>query len=228
MPETREVQVSENAAELGLHHIVVVGGGAGGLELVTGLGDKLGAKRKARVTLVEKSRTHLWKPMLHAVAAGSLNPGEHEVSYLAQAHWHNFRVRFGQMIGLDREAKEIHLAPTLDDEGREVTPPRSIRYDSLVMAVGSITNDFGTPGAAEHAVPLETTEQAIRFNHRLVNACIRAHAQEEAIRPGQLHVAIIGRVRPERNLRLSCMKRSVRSSPSRWTAWTQRNMSASF
>ena len=123
MPETREVQVSENAAELGLHHIVVVGGGAGGLELVTGLGDKLGAKRKARVTLVEKSRTHLWKPMLHAVAAGSLNPGEHEVSYLAQAHWHNFRVRFGQMVGLDREAKEIHLAPTLDDEGREVTPP---------------------------------------------------------------------------------------------------------
>jgi NADH dehydrogenase len=55
-----------------------------------------------------------------------------------------------------------------------------------------VTNDFGTPGAAQHAVPLETTEQAIRFNRRLVNACIRAQDQEEPIRPGQLHVAIIG------------------------------------
>src|SRR5438477_178974 len=58
--------------------------------------------------------------------------------------------------------------------------------------LGSVTNEFGTPGAAEYAVPLETTDQAVRFNHRLVNACIRAHAQEAPVRPGQLHVAIIG------------------------------------
>src|SRR5690349_12651310 len=51
------------------HRIVVVGGGAGGLELVTRLGDTLGKSRKALVTLVDKSRTHLWKPLLHQVAA---------------------------------------------------------------------------------------------------------------------------------------------------------------
>jgi NADH dehydrogenase len=175
-----------------LHKIIVVGGGAAGLELVTGLGDSLGKGGQADVSLVDRTRTHLWKPLLHAVAAGSMDPGEHELDYLAQAHWHGFHYRYGEMTGLDRAAKEIRLAPTFDDEGRQITPPRSFRYDTLVIAVGSVTNDFGTPGAAEHAVPLETAQQAVRFNRRLVNACIRANAQDEPVRPGQLHVAIIG------------------------------------
>ncbi|HEX9488939.1 MAG TPA: NAD(P)/FAD-dependent oxidoreductase [Stellaceae bacterium] len=172
--------------------MVVVGGGAGGLELVTRLGDTLGKRRQARIVLVEKSRTHLWKPLLHAVAAGSLNTDEHALDYLAQAHWHHFGYRFGEMIGLDRAKKQIHLAATYDEEGLEITPPRSIPYDTLVIAIGGITNDFGTPGAARFAVPLDTPEQAVRFNHRLVNACIRAQTQPGPVRPGQLHVAIIG------------------------------------
>ena len=141
---------------------------------------------------MECARTHLWKPLLHAVAAGSMDPGEYEVNYLAQAHWHGFRYGFGEMIGLDRAAKEVRLAATFDDEGRQITPPRSVRYDTLVIAIGSVTNDFGTPGVVQYAVPLETPSEAARFNRRLVNACIRAQAQEEPVRPGQLHVAIIG------------------------------------
>jgi NADH:ubiquinone reductase (H+-translocating) len=176
----------------GPHRIVVVGGGAAGLELVTRLGDRLGRRGRAQVTLVECARTHLWKPLLHEVAAGSLDPGEYEVSYLAQAHWHGFRYQIGEMIGLVRAAREVRLAATFDDEGRQVTPPRSVGYDTLVIAIGSITNDFGTPGVAEYAVPLETPAQAERFNRRLVNACLRAQSQEVPIRSGQLHVAIIG------------------------------------
>lgn len=174
------------------HRIVVVGGGAAGLELVTRLGDRLGKRGLAEIILVEKSRTHLWKPLLHAVAAGSMDPGEHQLNYLAQAHWHHFRYQFGEMIGLDRVAKCVHLGATFDEEGRQITAARSVGYDTLVIAIGSITNDFATPGAAEYAVPLETTEQAMRFHHRLVNAFLRAQSQEEAVRPGQLHVAIIG------------------------------------
>ena len=174
------------------HEIIVVGGGAAGLELVTQLGNRYRSGSQVRVTLIEKNRTHLWKPMIHAVAAGRLNPGEHELNYLAQAHWHHFRYRIGEMVGLDRAQRLVHMAPSLDDEGREVTPARSFHYDTLVIAVGSVTNDFGTPGVAEHAVPLETLDQAIRFNKRLVNACIRAHAQPGDVRPGQLYVAIIG------------------------------------
>ena len=190
-PETRSSSVIRNQKGA-LHRIVVVGGGAGGLELVTRLGDRLGKRNKSEIALIERARTHLWKPLLHAVAAGSMDLGEHELDYLAQAHWHHFAYRFGEMIGLDRRKKEVQVGATHDDEGVQVTPPRSVRYDTLIIAIGSVTNDFGTPGAREFAVPLETPEQAVRFNRRLVNACIRAHAQEGPVRPGQLHVAIIG------------------------------------
>src|SRR4249920_1463147 len=125
-----------------LHDVVIVGGGAAGIELATLLGNRHGRRPRARITLVECARTHLWKPLLHAVAAGSMDPGECEVNCLAQAHWHGFRYGFGEMIGLDRVAKEVRLAATFDDEGRQITPPRSVRYDTLVIAIGSVTNDF--------------------------------------------------------------------------------------
>jgi NADH dehydrogenase len=175
-----------------LHRIVIVGGGAGGLELATRLGDKLGRRKRAHVTLIEKARTHFWKPHLHEIAAGSMDIGTYETNYLAQSHWHHFRYRVGEMNGLDRARRLVHVAPFVDEDGIQVTPQRSFPYETLVIAVGSLTNDFGTPGAKEHAISLETPEQAERFHRRLVNACIRAHAQAEPLRPEQLHVAIIG------------------------------------
>ena len=175
-----------------LHRIVVVGGGAGGLELVTRLGDRLGRKGKAVVRLIERSRTHLWKPLLHEIAAGSMDVGRHELDYLAQAHWHGFRYRYGEMVGLDRTAQRVMLAATTDEDGKEITPERSVGYDTLVIAIGSVSNDFGTPGVKEHAIMLDAPDAAERFNRRLVNACLRAHALPGSVRPGQLHVAIIG------------------------------------
>jgi NADH dehydrogenase len=159
---------------------------------VTRLGDKLGRRGKANITLVEKTRTHLWKPLLHEIAAGSMDTGQHELDYLAQAHWHHFRYRLGEMIGLDRAQRLVHLSATYDEEGRPITPERSVPYDILVIAIGSESNDFGTPGVKEHAIKLDTTEEAKRFNRRLVNACLLAHTQHEPIRPAQLHVAIVG------------------------------------
>lgn len=174
------------------HRIVIVGGGAGGLELATRLGRKFGRRGKAEVTLIDSKRTHIWKPKLHEIAAGSMDIGDHEVAYLAQAHWHGFRFRIGRMTGLDRRAREVHVAPFIDEDGKEVTPARSFPYDTLVIAVGSQSNDFGTPGVREHALKLETVADARRFHMRMVNACVRAHAQRTPLRPEQLHVAIIG------------------------------------
>ena len=179
-------------AKDGTPHIVIVGGGAGGLELATRLGDKLGKRGRAVITLVEQSRTHLWKPLLHEIAAGSMDTGHHELSYLAQAHWHHFRYRMGRMIGLDRARREIIVGAVADEEGHEVTAERRLGYDTLVLAVGSTTNDFGTPGVTEFAFSLDTPEQAKQFHRRLVNALIRAHAGEAALRAEQLQVAIIG------------------------------------
>ncbi|MBM3358217.1 MAG: NAD(P)/FAD-dependent oxidoreductase [Betaproteobacteria bacterium] len=174
------------------HEIVIVGGGAGGLELATRLGDRLGRKKRAQVTLVDRSRTHLWKPLLHEVAAGSMDLDHHSLDYLAQARWHHFRFQLGSMDGLDRARRVVSVAPTLDEEGRELIPRREIAYDTLVIAVGSHTNDFGTPGAAEHAISLDTAGQAELFHRRLINACIRANAQRGPLAPEQLKVAIIG------------------------------------
>ena len=85
-----------------LHHIIIVGGGAGGLELATKLGIKFGKKGKAQITLVDSQLTHLWKPLLHEVAAGTLNSYEDEVSYLALAHKNHFMFRLGTMDTLNR------------------------------------------------------------------------------------------------------------------------------
>jgi NADH dehydrogenase len=171
---------------------VIVGGGAGGLELATRLGKRLGRRKKASVALIDKRRTHLWKPLLHEIAAGSMDLGTHEIDYLAQAYWHGFTFRLGGLIGIDRGERLVRVAPVFDDEGREITPARSIGYDTLVISIGSLTNDFGTRGAKTHAILLETPQEAERFHKRLVNACIRAHAQTEPLRPEQLQVAIIG------------------------------------
>lgn len=180
------------ASEPGLHKVVIVGGGAGGLELATRLGNKLGRKRKAAITLIDRKRTHLWKPLLHEIAAGSLDLNVREIDYLAQAYWHGFTYRIGEMTGIDRERREVRIAPYVDSEGRQVTNDRSFPYDTLVITVGSLTNDFGTPGVKANAISLETPQEAARFHARLVNACIRAHSQSEPLRPDQLHVAIIG------------------------------------
>ena len=175
-----------------LHHVVIVGGGAGGLELATKLGDSLGRQGKALITLIDKSKTHVWKPLLHEIAAGSMNPEKHELVYLAQAHWHHFKFRLGSMDSLDRAKREISISPNYDEDGVEVIPRRTFKYDTLIIAVGSTTNDFGVKGAREHSIALDTQDQAERFHRRLHNALLRAQTQTEAVQAGQLEVVIVG------------------------------------
>ncbi|MBC7697348.1 MAG: NAD(P)/FAD-dependent oxidoreductase [Bacteroidia bacterium] len=175
-----------------LHHVVIVGGGAGGLELATKLGDSLGRKGRAIITLIDKSKTHVWKPLLHEIAAGSMNPEKHELDYLAQAHWHHFNFRLGSMDSLDRANQAITISPHYDEDGIEVIPSRIFKYDTLIIAVGSTTNDFGIKGASEYSIALDTQVQAERFHRRLHNALVRAQTQVEAIHEGQLEVVIVG------------------------------------
>ncbi len=182
----------EITTENNLHHIVIVGGGAGGLELATRLGDSLGKSKKAAITLIDSTRTHVWKPLLHEIAAGSMNPDKHELEYMAQAHWHHFRFRLGRMDGLNRAIKEVTIAPHFDEDGTEVIPRRTFKYDTLVIAIGSTTNDFGIKGALEHSIALDTQSQAEKFHRRLHNALVRAQTQTSPIHPGQLEVVIVG------------------------------------
>jgi len=172
------------------HRIVIVGGGAGGLELATRLGRTLGKKGRAQVTLVDANLTHIWKPLLHEVAAGSLNSAEDELNYVAQAKWNHFQFQLGRMSGLDRATRRIQLAATLDEDGSELLPARTLGYDTLVLAIGSTTNDFGTAGAAQHCIFLDTREQAERFHKQLLTHYLRAHARQGE--DDQISVAIVG------------------------------------
>ena len=181
------------------HRVVVVGGGAGGLELATRLGDSLGRAAAAHVTLVDRGRTHLWKPLLHEVAAGSMDIHAHQLDYLAQARWHHFTFALGALAGLDRARREIRVAPVTDDEGVEILPERRVAYDTLVIAIGSESNDFGTPGVRENAFTIDNAWQAHLFHRRLVNACFRANfessypAGASQPRDGRvLDIAIVG------------------------------------
>jgi len=175
-----------------LHRVLIAGGGAAGLELATKLGDSLGRRKRASITLLDKSRIHVWKPLLHEVASGSLDSETESLELIAHARWHHYRYRIGAMRGLSRAKRQVYVEPSFDDSGEQVIPPRILGYDTLIVAVGSVSNDFGTPGAAEHAIKLDSTEDARRFNRRMINACLRANAQYEPLRPGQLHCAIIG------------------------------------
>lgn len=175
-----------------LHRIVIVGGGAGGLPLATALGDKLGRRGRAAITLVDRAETHVWKPLLHEVAAGRMDAGAHDVDYLAVAHWHHFRFRQGAIAGLNRARRELMLQAVNDDDGRQILPERSVPYDTLVICVGSTTSDFGVPGAAAHAISLDTPQEAERFHRRLLAAVVRADGEATEGRPAQVDIVIIG------------------------------------
>jgi NADH dehydrogenase len=174
------------------HHIVIIGGGAGGLELATKLGDTLGKRGLARVTLIDANMTHLWKPLLHEVAAGTLNSYADELNYLAQAHWHHFHFWLGRVDTIDRGRKEVSTEPRFDENGDEYIPRRTLTYDTLIIAVGSISNDFGIPGVKEYCHFIDHRKEADQFHQHLLRSCFTAQAQKENIQEGQLNIAIAG------------------------------------
>lgn len=151
--------------------IVVVGGGAAGLALVKQLGTHFGRERYD-IILVEKARTHIWKPLLHEVAAGSLDANLDEVGYRSHGHSWGYRFFHGAIEGIDRKERRVMISPVVDDDGAEIMSRNYIRYDCLVLAVGSVSNDFGVAGVSEHCMFLDSRADADRFRNRLLDRCL--------------------------------------------------------
>lgn len=171
------------------HDIVIVGGGAGGLELAARLGRRFGrVEGRRRVLLVDRSIFHLWKPTLHEVAAGSLDSHQEGLAYPVLARRNHFSFGFGDLTAIDVAAKTIQLAGLNDGDGGRLIPPRTVRYGTLVLAVGSGSNLFDTPGAAEHAHLLENVRDAEAFNTRLTAAYLAAAYSDHRA----LGIAIVG------------------------------------
>jgi len=171
--------------------IVIVGGGAGGLELACKLGRKLGP---AKVMLVDSRLYHIWKPSLHEVAAGTLDIHQEGLSYQMLAHDNGFTFVYGPMLALDHAGRQLTVGSVRAPDGEEVLHERRIGYGSLVIAVGSTSNYFGVPGAREHTISLNATEDAERFRLRLLRLmAIAQEAREERDdATAALDVVIIG------------------------------------
>jgi len=170
--------------------IVIVGGGAGGLELACKLGRKLGP---SKVTLVDSRLYHIWKPSLHEVAAGTLDIHQEGLSYAMLAHDNGFNFILGPMTGLDSANQTVDIGAVHSaTENDEVLPPRRLGYAKLVLSIGSTSNYFGVPGAQEHSISLNATEDAERFRLRMLRLMLAVEQQREEGKETGLDVVIIG------------------------------------
>jgi NADH dehydrogenase len=155
-------------------HVVVIGGGFGGLTAVRALG-----KADVDVTLVDRHAYNTFQPLLYQVATATLNPGD-VTWFLRSVRSKQKNVRFlqGECQSIDTSARQVRLAA-----GEVLT------YDHLVIATGVAANYFGTPGAHEHAMPLYTRTQALALRDSVF-----AGLEEAAVnrRGRDIRVVIVG------------------------------------
>ncbi|MEJ7635077.1 NAD(P)/FAD-dependent oxidoreductase [Aeromicrobium sp.] len=133
-------------------HVVVVGGGFGGIAAVRKL-----KRADVDVTLIDRHTYNTFQPLLYQVATASLNPGDITWFLRAiRAKQSNVRFLKGLVVSMDHEAQTLKL-----DGGVEV------KYDHLVIAVGVTANYFGIPGAEQFAMPLYRRSQALAVRDRM-------------------------------------------------------------
>lgn len=168
---------------------VIVGGGAGGLELASKLGRRLGPER---VTLVDHQLLHIWKPTLHEVAAGTLDIHQEGLSYEMLAHDNGFRFVYGPLLALDAARRTVGIGPIRDEDGEELLPARELAYDRLVLALGSTSRYFGVPGAAEHTLSLNDPDSAEQFRRRMLKLLAAADLRKQRDGAGGVDIVIIG------------------------------------
>src|SRR6202048_3227812 len=179
------------------HRIVIVGGSVGALWRATRLGETLGKAGDSQIVLIDRSPTHFWKPLLHEAASGQIDPATHQLQYAVQAQRNGFEFEQGELAGIDRAERLAMIGATHDADGREILPARQLVFDTLVLALGSVTNFFGVRGAAEYALPLESVAHAEAFRRKLLDACIRTnHARRtkaaQAVEPVSINIVGAG------------------------------------
>lgn len=182
--------LSNRTGNVMTENILVVGGGAGGLELVVKLARKFSKVPGIKVTLIDRNPTHIWKPLLHEVATGSLNSYHDESSYRMLARKHRFNFVLGTVSVLDADARVVTLESVQDPLGEKMVPIRRINFTQLVLSVGSLSNDFGTRGVAEHCLLLDSRDQAERFHENFIRHLHRVNASTEE--DAHLSVVIVG------------------------------------
>jgi NADH:ubiquinone reductase (H+-translocating) len=158
-------------------HIIIVGGGFGGLTAAKELADA-----PVRITLIDRTNHHLFQPLLYQVATAALAPGDIAVpirSVLSRQK--NVQVLMGEVAGVDRAGQTIALA-----DGR------SFSYDALILAPGARHSYFGNEDWEDHAPGLKTLSDALTLREKLLMAYETAENLESGDPAPWLTFVVVG------------------------------------
>jgi NADH:ubiquinone reductase (H+-translocating) len=162
----------------GRRHVVVVGGGFAGLACT----QRLAKQDDVHVTLLDRHNYHQFQPLLYQVATCQLAPADVATSLRKVFHDRpNVDIKLEDVVGLDAEERSVTTA-----DGREYTG------DAVVLAAGSQPNFFRTPGAAEHALPLYSLDDATRLRSQVLGVFEAADRNPELIEQGALNFVVVG------------------------------------
>ena len=168
---------------------------AGGCRLRPGSATAMGRSGLAQISRWSTSNaTHVWKPLLHEVAAGRMDADAHDLDYLAIAHWHHFRFRQGAICGPRSRAPRDHAGRgDLDADGEEILPRRALPYDTLVHLRRQREQRFrrSRRGAASD-LPRYARAMPSASIAGCCAACVRADGRAAAGAPAHVDIVIIG------------------------------------
>jgi NADH:ubiquinone reductase (H+-translocating) len=163
-------------------HVVIIGGGFGGLALVRQLAR---ARRRGhlatRVTLIDRRNHHTFQPLLYQVATAGLQTQDVGISLRAILRRQDVEIRLGEVTRIDAARRVVTLA-----DGAELT------YDRLVMAAGAITEDFGVPGVSEHAFGLKSLAEATMLRNEVLRRFEEVSSPSTTDDDGTLSFVIAG------------------------------------
>jgi NADH:ubiquinone reductase (H+-translocating) len=157
-------------------HVVIIGGGFGGLSATEEL-----SKEGFRVTVLDRFPYNTFQPLLYQVATGGLNPGDvtYSLRYYAAKH-EGVRFRVAEVVGLDHDRQEV-----ICDDGVR------IGYDYLIIGTGITTNHFGIPGAAEYTMSMYTRAEALKVRDTIFGSMEIIAGQSDP-NTGEFTVVIVG------------------------------------
>jgi NADH dehydrogenase len=159
--------------QTGVHRVVVVGGGFGGLQAALAL-----RRAPVQVTVVDRRNFHLFQPLTYQVATGALSPGE--IAYPLRAilkRHRNARVLLAEVADIDVERRELRLRPVAG-----VPAPALVAYDTLIVSGGSQYSYFGHDEWSEHAAEVKSLESALTVRGRILGAFEAAEMEPDPSR----------------------------------------------
>lgn len=166
VPHTRQTEQAYRAAE---HRVLILGAGFGGLSTALQLDRRLrrAGRKDVSTLVVDRDNAQIFTPLLWLVANGRANPSNVVVPVRAFQWGRSFHVLQAEVQQVDLEQRQV------------ITTAGARPYDTLVIALGSITAIPKLPGLAEHARVFRTAADALELRNHLIDAIETAHRTDD-------------------------------------------------